>query len=94
MLHKTKTESTELWTAGRNTSANNPRVASIVEIVLFIVLLTRGLYAVVQAAVLGSILATMLLCLGMCFFIGGIRRDEQEFSETVSEAGNGLLLTA
>ncbi|CAK7230376.1 hypothetical protein SEUCBS140593_007568 [Sporothrix eucalyptigena] len=69
-------------------------VASIVEIVLFIVLLTRGLYVVIQAAILGSVLATMLLCLGMCFFVGGLRRTEQEFSETVSEAGNGLLLTA
>ncbi|EPE02336.1 ca2+ h+ antiporter [Ophiostoma piceae UAMH 11346] len=69
-------------------------IASIVEIVLFNILLTRGLYTVIQAAILGSILATMLLCLGLCFFIGGIKREEQEFSETVSEAGSGLLLTA
>ncbi|WDK19545.1 sodium/calcium exchanger protein [Colletotrichum graminicola] len=36
----------------------------------------------------------MLLCLGMCFVAGGMRRDEAEFSETVSEAGTGLLFTA
>lgn len=69
-------------------------IGSIVEIVLFNVLLVRGLYTVIQAAILGSLLATMLLCLGMCFFVGGLVRDEQVFSETVSEAGTGLLLTA
>ncbi|EFX05581.1 vacuolar H+/Ca2+ exchanger [Grosmannia clavigera kw1407] len=69
-------------------------VGSIVEIVLFHVLLKRGHYAVIQAAILGSILATMLLCLGLCFFVGGVFRHEQQFSETVSEAGTGLLLTA
>ncbi len=36
----------------------------------------------------------MLLCLGLCFFVGVLRRDEQEFSETVSEAGGNLLLVA
>lgn len=49
---------------------------------------------VIQAAILGSILATMLLCLGLCFIAGGFKRDEQTFSESVSEAGSGLLLTA
>ncbi len=58
------------------------------------ILLSGGLYTVIQAAILGSILATMLLCLGLCFFIGGLRREEQEFSETVSEAGGNLLLVA
>ncbi|GKT59060.1 Ca2+ transporter [Colletotrichum tofieldiae] len=51
-------------------------------------------FTVIKAAILGSILATMLLCLGLCFIAGGMRRDEAEFSETVSEAGSGLLLTA
>jgi Ca2+:H+ antiporter len=49
---------------------------------------------VIQAAILGSILATMLLCLGMCFIAGGFTRHEQVFSEAVSEAGSGLLLVA
>lgn len=49
---------------------------------------------VIKAAILGSILANMLLCLGLCFFASGMRRDESHFSEAVSEAGSGLLLTA
>jgi Ca2+:H+ antiporter len=30
----------------------------------------------------------------MCFFVGGVRHDEQVFDEAVSEVGSGLLLTA
>jgi len=66
----------------------------VVEIVLFMILLSRDLFVVIQAAILGSILATMLLCLGLCFFAGGLRREDQVFSEVVTEAGNGLLLVA
>jgi Ca2+:H+ antiporter len=69
-------------------------LGSVVEIVLFMVLLKHEKYQVIQAAILGSILATLLLCLGMCFFVGGMRSSEQHFEEAVSEVGSGLLLTA
>lgn len=58
------------------------------------VLLKGSQFVVIQAAILGSILATMLLCLGLCFIAGGMRREEAEFSDTITEAGSGLLLTA
>jgi Ca2+:H+ antiporter len=69
-------------------------LGSVVEIILFMVLLKNDDFPVIQAAILGSILATQLLCLGLCFFAGGLKRDEQEFDEAVSEVGSGLLLTA
>ncbi|CAF3503928.1 hypothetical protein SNK03_002233 [Fusarium graminearum] len=69
-------------------------IGSIVEIILFMVLLSKNMFYVIKAAILGSILATMLLCLGFCFFVGGMLEDEQVFSEAISEAGSGLLLTA
>ncbi|TAQ89995.1 hypothetical protein B7494_g1677 [Chlorociboria aeruginascens] len=69
-------------------------LGSVVEIILFMVLLAQDKYQVIQAAILGSILATQLLCLGMCFFVGGLRRGELKFDEAVSEVGSGLLLTA
>ena len=50
-------------------------LGSVVEIILFMVLLktSRGdsNVPVIKAAILGSILANMLLCLGACFFAGG-----------------------
>ncbi|KAF2746365.1 hypothetical protein M011DRAFT_468837 [Sporormia fimetaria CBS 119925] len=69
---------------------------SIVEIILFMVLIKTagGNVHVIRAAILGSILANMLLCLGACFLVGGLRRDEQQFSPAVSEAGSGLMLVA
>ena len=69
---------------------------SIVEIILFMVLVKKGDNAVkvIQAAILGSILANLLLCMGLCFIAGGMRRKEQEFHEAVSEVGSNLMLVA
>ena len=58
------------------------------------VLLTKNQFYVIKAAILGSILATMVLCLGLCFFVGGLTEHEQTFNEAITEAGSGLLLTA
>lgn len=73
-------------------------LSSVVEVVLFMILIhnDRGgnLIPVIQAAILGSILANLLLSLGLCFFFGGIGREEQVFHETISEVGSGLLLVA
>jgi Ca2+:H+ antiporter len=47
---------------------------SVVEIILFMVLLKTSVgdenVIVIQAAILGSILANILLCLGCCFIAG------------------------
>lgn len=82
-------------------------LGGVVEIILFVVLLSESrdspdspglqgtsLVPVIRAAILGSILANLLLCLGFCFFVGGMTRHEQEFDEAVSEVGSGLLLVA
>ncbi|KAL8704629.1 MAG: hypothetical protein Q9201_002215 [Fulgogasparrea decipioides] len=80
-------------------------LGGVVEIVLFMVLLHKNnddptsdsynnFIPVIRAAILGSILANVLLCLGFCFFAGGLKRDEQEFDAAISEVGSGLLMTA
>lgn len=69
---------------------------SIVEIVLLMELIVKGDKAVplIRHTILGSILANQLLCLGICFVAGGVRRQAQEFHEAVSEVGSNLLLVA
>ncbi|KAK4554599.1 hypothetical protein LTR86_008454 [Recurvomyces mirabilis] len=69
---------------------------SIVEIILFMVLISTngGNFAVIRAAILGSILANLLFCLGMCFFVGGIFHPQQTFHEAISEVGSNLMLVA
>ncbi len=74
-------------------------LGSLVEIVLFMVLLVtehgKGEnIPIIKAAILGSILANLLFCLGMCFFFGGMKRHEQEFDDAITEVGHGLLLVA
>lgn len=75
-------------------------LGSIVEIVLFAILITKPAtetfnpVQIIQAAILGSVLANLLLCIGLCFFFGGLKREEQEFHEAVSEVGSGLMLVA
>jgi len=72
-------------------------LGSIAEIILFITLLATQREAgvpVIRAAILGSILANLLLCLGLCFFIGGFRRHEQTFHDAVSDTGSNLMLVA
>jgi Ca2+:H+ antiporter len=69
-------------------------LASTPELILLLVLLYKKEYVVIQAAVLGSLLATLLLCLGACFFFGGLIYAEQSFNGAVSELGSDLLLTA
>ncbi|KAF2220037.1 vacuolar H+/Ca2+ exchanger [Elsinoe ampelina] len=80
-------------------------LGSIVEIILFLTLIinhhdTEGnadegnLIPIIQAAILGSILTNLLLCLGLVFFFGGIRQSVQTFHAVISETGTGLLLIA
>ncbi|GAB7354271.1 hypothetical protein MBLNU459_g4800t1 [Dothideomycetes sp. NU459] len=72
-------------------------LGSIVEIILFMVLLKHygeeGV-PIIRAAILGSILANLLLCLGLCFFVGGLKREEQTFHDAVSDTGSNLMLVA
>ncbi|KXL49735.1 hypothetical protein M433DRAFT_89061 [Acidomyces richmondensis BFW] len=69
---------------------------SVVEIILFTVLIVGGNrnVPVIRAAILGSILANLLFCLGMCFFVGGIFHPQQTFHEAISEVGSNLMLVA
>ncbi|KAI5362347.1 Putative calcium/proton exchanger, sodium/calcium exchanger membrane region [Septoria linicola] len=84
---------------------------SVVEIALFIVLIVKhkpedgegegngdegNLIPIIQAAILGSILTNLLLCLGLCFVAAGVRKhnENQKFHPVISEVGSGLLLVA
>ncbi|EDU45551.1 ChaA Ca2+ H+ antiporter [Pyrenophora tritici-repentis] len=71
---------------------------SIVEIILFMTLLKTSNgdsnVQVIRAAILGSILANLLLCLGVCFIAGGLKNKTQEFHSAISENGSGLMLVA
>lgn len=73
-------------------------LGSVIELILFIVLVVgdnaKHNILIIKAAILGSILANLLLCLGVCFLIGGLTHEQQDFDPAVSEIGTGMMLVA
>ncbi|MCJ1248718.1 hypothetical protein MMC30_005937 [Trapelia coarctata] len=53
--------------------------------------LSKNEIRIVQASLLGSILANLLLILGMCFLCGGLRFQEQIYNATVTQMSACLL---
>jgi len=64
----------------------NVTFGNAVELIIFIIALSAKQIRIVQASLLGSILANLLLIMGMCFLFGGLR-----FREQVREFGMTLL---
>lgn len=52
-------------------------IFSRVQLIIAIVALRHGQLRIIQASLLGSVLSNLLLVLGMCFFVGGLKFHEQ-----------------
>ncbi|HEX7341838.1 MAG TPA: calcium/proton exchanger [Rhodanobacteraceae bacterium] len=63
---------------------------------LFIALfaLKAGLVEVVQAALIGSILANLLMVLGLCFVVGGLKHGTQSLNSERAHGINVMMLLA
>ncbi|GFR51251.1 hypothetical protein Agub_g13632 [Astrephomene gubernaculifera] len=72
----------------------NATFGNIVEIMLSIAALLNGLYGVVAASLLGSILSNLLLVTGCSFFFGGLFNKTQKFNATGNQASGSLLFLA
>ncbi|KAK3486355.1 Sodium/calcium exchanger protein-domain-containing protein [Neurospora crassa] len=68
----------------------NVTFGNAVELIIFIALVKDEL-SIVQASLLGSILANLLLILGMSFLLGGLRFREQIYNSTVTQMSACLL---
>ncbi|VEU20327.1 DEKNAAC101196 [Brettanomyces naardenensis] len=69
----------------------NATFGNAVEVIVSIIALTQNQITVVQASMLGSILSNLLLVLGTCFVVGGIRYSRQLFNQTVAQTMSSLL---
>lgn len=56
--------------------------------------LVKNEVVIVQTSLIGSVLSNLLLVMGMCFFFGGLRRQEQYFNVTVAQTAASLLALA
>ncbi|KAG4024986.1 hypothetical protein MFRU_075g00080 [Monilinia fructicola] len=72
----------------------NASFGNAVEMIVAIIALAKGEVIIVQTSLVGSILSNLLLVMGMCFFFGGLRREEQFFNQTVAQTAASLLALA
>ncbi|OWP04194.1 hypothetical protein B2J93_673 [Marssonina coronariae] len=72
----------------------NASFGNAVEMIVAIIALAKKEVIVVQTSLIGSILSNLLLVMGMCFFFGGLRREEQFFNVTVAQTAASLLALA
>lgn len=70
--------------------------SNAVEFIVAVLALTQkpAKVIIVQTSLIGSILSNLLLVMGMCFFFGGLRRQEQFFNTTVAQTAASLLALA
>ncbi|KAJ9378713.1 hypothetical protein DTO063F5_7516 [Paecilomyces variotii] len=69
----------------------NVTFGNAVELIIFIIALVANEIQIVQASLLGSILANLLLIMGMCFLFGGLRFREQLYNSAVTQMSACLL---
>ena len=69
----------------------NVSFGNAVELIIFIIALVKKEIGIVQASLLGSILANLLLILGMAFLLGGLRYREQVYNSTITQMSACLL---
>lgn len=69
----------------------NATFGNATEMIIAIVALQAGLVEVVKASITGTIVANLLLALGVAIFLGGLRIKEQRFQPTVARLNASSL---
>ena len=72
----------------------NATMGNAAELIIAFFALRAGHIGVVKASLSGSIIGNILLVLGLSIFVGGIGREKQTFSRTVSSSNSTMLFIA
>jgi Ca2+:H+ antiporter len=72
----------------------NATFGNAAELIIALVALQKGLYAVVKASITGSIIGNILLVLGAAVLAGGLKFKRQRFNATAARAQSTLLTLA
>lgn len=62
------------------------------ELIIAFVALKAGLMQMVLASIIGAILANLLLALGLAFFLGGLKKHDQEYNAGASRVYSSIML--
>jgi Ca2+:H+ antiporter len=64
------------------------------ELIIAMVALRAGLFEMVQASIIGAILANLLLALGIAFLLGGLRYHDQQYNPASTRLYSTMMLIA
>src|SRR5260370_30069494 len=64
------------------------------ELIIATVALRAGYLDMVRAALIGAILANLLLALGVSFFLGGLRHHDQKYNPVATRTYSSMMLIA
>jgi Ca2+:H+ antiporter len=62
------------------------------ELIIAMVALRAGHFAMVRASIIGAILANLMLAMGIAFFVGGLRRHTQEYNASAARLYSSMML--
>ncbi|MBL8201593.1 MAG: calcium/proton exchanger [Chromatiales bacterium] len=62
------------------------------ELIIAIVALKAGLMQMVLASIIGAVLANLLLALGLAFFLGGLKKHDQEYNAGAARVYSSIML--
>src|SRR3954447_22393464 len=62
------------------------------ELIIAMVALRAGHFAMVRASIIGAILANLMLAMGVAFFVGGLRRHTQEYNAGAARLYSSMML--
>src|SRR5258705_362137 len=72
----------------------NASLGNLTELIVAVLLVQAGEFAVVKATLIGSIVGNLLFVLGVSFIVGGIRHKEQSFSRQAVGVHSASLFLA
>ena len=72
----------------------NATFGNLPELIICVVALQAGLYAMVAASLVGAILFNLLLVLGLSFLLGGLRRHTLDFSAQAVSVYSSMMFIA
>lgn len=72
----------------------NATFGNATELIVSIFAIEAGLVEVAKAAITGAIIGNLLLVLGTAMFLGGRKRERQQFNATAAKASCSMLLLA
>jgi Ca2+:H+ antiporter len=72
----------------------NATFGNIVELIIAVFALSKGLLVVVKASLIGSIIGNLLLLIGLSVFFGGLKFKQQRFNRDSASASATMLIIA